>query len=119
MFEGLNWRHALKRAAIFTGIWVALVYVMHTINPRLFRLGGSEDFFVLALNAVLFFFLYAVFFAFVERRKNRNQKSSQKSSQEKQPRSGPSENGEEGVTSKYRGQVNPNTSRKKASRRRR
>lgn len=115
MFEGLNWRNALKRAAIFTGIWVALVYVMHTINPKLFRLGGSEDFLVLALNAVLFFFLYAAFFAFVERRKNRNQKSSQ----EKKPRSSPSENGEEGVVSKYRGQVNPNTSRKKASRRRR
>lgn len=115
MFEGLNWRNALKRAAIFTGIWVALVYVMNTINPKLFRLGGREDFLVLALNAVLFFFLYAAFFAFMERRKTRNQKSSQ----EKKPKSGPSENGEEGATSKYRGQVNPNTSRKKASRRRR
>ena len=115
MLEGLNWRNALKRAGIFTGIWVALVYVMHTINPKLFRLGGSEDFFVLALNAVLFFFLYAAFFAFVERRKNR----AKNDSQTKKPKAGPTENGEEGVTSKYRGQVNPNTSRKKASRRRR
>lgn len=115
MFEGLNWRNALKRAAVFTGIWVALVYVMHTINPKFFRLGGREDFIVLALNAVLFFFLYAAFFAFVERRKNRNQKSSQ----EKKPKTSPSEDGEDGAVGKYRGQVNPNTSRKKAARRRR
>ncbi|HET7480795.1 MAG TPA: hypothetical protein VFJ72_14920 [Rubrobacteraceae bacterium] len=113
MFEGLNWSNALKRAAMFTGIWLALVYVMHAINPKLFKLGDSGDFLVLALNAVLFFFLYAAFFAFMERRKNRNQKTSSSK------KTGTAKNDDEAEPGRFKGQVNPNTSRKKAARRRR
>lgn len=120
MFEGLNWSSAFRRAAIFTGIWLGLVYVMHAINPQLFRLGDSGAFLTLALNAVLFFFLYAVFFAFIERRRNRlraGAKSGGKAKSGKTARA--AEEDEDAPASPLKGQRNPNTSRKKATRRRR
>lgn len=120
MFEGINWSNALKRATIFTVIWLALVYVMHTINPKFFKLGNSNDILLLGLNAALFFVVYTVFFGFMERRKNRTQ--NQKTSgnlRAKEGRTHTTKDGEEMEGGRYKGQVNPNTSRKKASRRRR
>jgi hypothetical protein len=119
MFEGLNWSSAFKRAAIFTGIWLGLVYVMHAINPQLFRLGDSSSFLTLALNAVLFFFLYAVFFAFIERRRNRLRTEAKAGGKSKASGNKPAGDGEEAPSGALKGQRNPNTSRKKATRRRR
>jgi len=120
MFEGLNWANAFKRAAIFTGIWLGLVYVLNTINPELFRLGNRASLLTLALNAVLFFFLYAMFFAFMERRRNRLRAEARgRKSKTGKPEKEVSENGEAPSEGSLRGQRNPNTSRKKAARRRR
>lgn len=117
MFEGLNWSSAFRRAAIFTGIWLGLVYVMHAISPQLFRLGDSSAFLTLALNAVLFFFLYAVFFAFIERRRNRLRTEAKSGGKSKSGK--PVANDEDAPAGALKGQRNPNTSRKKATRRRR
>jgi hypothetical protein len=119
MFEGLNWGNAFKRGAIFTGIWLGLVYVLHTINPELFRLGSRESLFTLALNAVLFFFLYATFFAFMERRRNRLRAEAKGKKEKAEKPSKAAENGEAPSEGTLKGQRNPNTSRKKATRRRR
>ncbi len=115
MFEGLNWRNAFKRAAIFTAIWLGLVYVMHTINPKFFQLGDSRALLSLAVNSVIFFFLYALFFAFIERRKARAQ-SDAKGKKSKPGKT--AEDGEELQNGALKGQYNPNTSRKKSRRRR-
>ncbi len=118
MFEGLNWRNAFKRAAIFTAIWMGLVYVMHTINPKFFQLGDSKALLSLALNSVVFFFIYALFFAFIERRKARTQADAKGTKSKPDKTTKTTENGEELQNGALKGQYNPNSSRKKSRRRR-
>lgn len=119
MFEGLNWGNAFKRAAIFTAIWLGLVYVMHTINPKFFQLGDTKALLSLAINSVFFFFIYAVFFAFIERRKARAQSDAKGKKSSKSDRTAKTtEGGAELRDSTLKGQYNPNTSRKKSRRRR-
>ena len=117
MFEGLDWRKAFKRAAIFTVVWLGLVYALNTISPNLFAL-GNQGLTTLAFNAVLFFFLYAAFFAFIERRRVRVQ-GQQTSAKKGSAKNNATSEGEEPPEGSLRGRPNPNTSSRKKSRRRR
>jgi hypothetical protein len=108
MFKDVDWRSAFKRAAVFTAIWLGLVYVLNTVSPGTFGVGGRQQIYALAFNAVVFFFLYALLFAFFEKRR-RNSGLGQTKAQSK--REEPSEPGP------LKGRHNPNTSRKKSRRR--
>lgn len=113
MFKGLKWQEAFKRAGIFTGIWLALVYVINTISPGSFGAPGREGLIVVALYAVVFFVLYSVVFAFIERRKERAK------AEARQKEARPAKKTPTDGASTLKGQRNPNTSRRKALRRRR
>jgi phosphotransferase system glucose/maltose/N-acetylglucosamine-specific IIC component len=115
MFEDLNWANAFKRAAVFTGIWLALVYVMNIAFPGSFGVQGNGGLLTIAAYALIFFVLYAVVFAFVERR--RNQLRAGASRKRDRPGKPTEENGEAPAYS-LKGKYNPNTSRRKARRRR-
>jgi hypothetical protein len=114
MFKGLKWQEATKRAAIFTGIWLALVYVINTISPGSFGAQGSDGLIAVALYAAVFFVLYTVVFAFIERRKER----ARTAARQKEAKPAKKATAEDGAAS-LKGQRNPNTSRRKALRRRR
>jgi high-affinity K+ transport system ATPase subunit B len=128
MFEGLEWKNAFKRAAIFVGIWLALIYIVKTAFPGYVNLSfdSSAEIVTFLAYPVVFFFLFAVFTAFAERSKKR--RFAQLKAQKKKPGaraaratggSGAAEDDEETEPSRLKGRYNPNTSRKKAARRRR
>jgi len=125
MFQNLDWRSAMKRAALFTGLWLALIYVLSNAFPESFSLGldtraGQIG---LLLNALLFFCLYTVVVAFTERRRRRliAERSGKKPANAKGPKTKPADTevDEDAESGRFKGVHNPNTSRKKASRRRR
>lgn len=109
----INWRSAFRRAAIFTLIWLGIVYVTSIIWPQSFGLEVPEELPFLAINAVFFFVVFALFSAFAERRKARYVQRSE-NNKSKAVKERPEE--EEGGPLK--GRPNPNTNRKKARRRR-
>ena len=128
MFEGLEWKNAFKRAAVIFVIWMFSIYALGIAFPEYFNLGfdsgaGIASF---AINAVFFFFFFVVFTAFVERSKKRNAARLHAAKTPKKDKPGtkttagsqPTEDGES-EPSTLRGRHNPNTSRKKAARRRR
>jgi hypothetical protein len=128
MFEGLEWKNAFKRAAIFVGIWLALIYIFKTAFPGYVNLSfdSSTEIVTFLAYPVVFFFLFAVFTAFAERSKKR--RFAQLKAQKKKPGaraaratggSGAAEDDEDTESSRLKGRYNPNTSRKKAARRRR
>lgn len=128
MFEGLEWKNAFKRAAIFVGIWLALIYIFKTAFPGYVNLSfdSSAEIVTFLAYPVVFFFLFAVFTAFAERSKKR--RFAQLKAQKKKPGaraaratggSGAAEDDEDTESSRLKGRYNPNTSRKKAARRRR
>lgn len=126
MFKDLEWRGALRRAGIFTGIWLALIYVLNSAFPENFSLGLETRAGQIGLlfNALLFFLLYTVVVAFVERSKKRRRGGQGPSGTPKvkihkrgvADADDDAENAEPGA---LKGQRNPNTSRRKATRRRR
>jgi amino acid transporter len=128
MFEGLEWKNAFKRAAIIFAIWMFSIYALSIAFPEYFNLGfdSGAGIATFAINAVFFFFFFVVFTAFMERSKKRNaarlraQKAPKKDKPGAKTTTGPEavEDGEAG-TGSLKGRHNPNTSRKKASRRRR
>jgi hypothetical protein len=128
MFEGLEWKNAFKRAAIFVGIWLALIYIFKTAFPGYVNLSfdSSTEIVTFLAYPVVFFFLFAVFTAFAERSKKR--RFAQLKAQKKKPGaraarttggSGAAEDDEDTESNRLKGRYNPNTSRKKAARRRR
>ena len=128
MFEGLEWKNAFKRAAIFVGIWLALIYIFKTAFPGYVNLSfdSSTEIVTFLAYPVVFFFLFAVFTAFAERSKKR--RFAQLKAQKKKPGaraarttggSGAAEDDEDTESSRLKGRYNPNTSRTKAARRRR
>ena len=128
MFEGLEWKNAFKRAAIFVGIWLVLIYIFKTAFPGYVNLSfdSSTEIVTFLAYPVVFFFLFAVFTAFAERSKKR--RFAQLKAQKKKPGaraarttggSGAAEDDEDTESSRLKGRYNPNTSRKKAARRRR
>ena len=130
MFEDLEWGPAFKRAAFLVAFWLLALYVLTVAFPETFVLGldSSAGVVSMLINAVLFFFFFAVFTAFTERSKRRRAAAIR--AQRKggtgaritagsKDKPGASEDGEEEGADDLRGRHNPNTSRKKAARRRR
>lgn len=120
MFKDLDWKGAVKRAALTVLIYLGLVYVLNVALP-----GTSTGILPTALNAALLFVVFTFFHAFVERRKKR-QKSALRSqgkekTKNKSTTASDTEEDEGGVnlSKDFKGRRNPNTSRRKASRRRR
>ena len=107
-----NWRSAFRKATIFTILWLGLVYVIDRISPGVFGLESSEQWIPLLINGVFFFFLYALLFAWLERRRDRRlagvqqQSKSAKQDEAREP-------------GELKGVANPNTSKRKTRRRRR
>jgi hypothetical protein len=121
IFEGLEWRSAFRRAAIFLAIWLLSIYVLSVAFPGSFGLGfnSSAEVFTLLFYGVFFFFFFAVLTAFTERSKKRSRaRHSTESKTQNKDKSGLAEDGET-RTGNLKGRHNPNTSRKKATRRRR
>jgi len=127
MFEDLDWKGAFRRAAFAAALYLLFIYVMSLAFPESF--GGTNLTSALVV-AIAFFFIYAPVFAFAERRKKRRlaelnaQKKGKTGARTKAgtkagTTGGDGADGEEAEARDLRGRHNPNTSRKKAARRRR
>lgn len=122
MFEGLEWKNAFKRAAIFVGLWLALIYVFSVLFPESFGVRSATELISTLIFAIMFFFVYALVFAFAERRKKRRLaelRGQKKSGAKAGTTTGAGAEDGEATSSNLRGRYNPNTSRRKAMRRRR
>lgn len=130
LFEDLEWGPAFKRAAFLVAFWLLALYVLNVAFPETFILGLDTTAGVVSMlvNAVLFFFFFAVFTAFTERSKRRRAAAIRaqrkggtgaRTTAGSKDKPGASEDGEEERAGELRGRHNPNTSRKKAARRRR
>jgi hypothetical protein len=128
MFEGLEWKNAFKRAAIIFAIWLFSIYALSIAFPGTFNLGfdSRAGITTFAINAVFFFFFFVVLTAFIERSKKRNAARLRAAKTPKKDKPGTkttagSQATEDGESepSTLKGRHNPNTSRKKATRRRR
>ena len=111
--KNLDWKAGLRRAALFMLLYAVILYVMSVAFPESFGI-GQEQLPGLLLNAVFFFLILTVFFAFTEKRR------AQRIAEMKAKRSGKQEKPEEdgGEPGPLKGRPNPNTSRKKSRRRR-
>ncbi len=115
MFEDLNWRWAARRSAVVIAIYLGLFYFLSVAFPDSgFALRSREQAYQLLANAVLFFFIFTLIYAFVERSRRRRMAETRKKSKPEKP-SGEDSEAEPGS---LKGRPNPNTSRKKARRRR-
>jgi amino acid permease len=112
MFEDLNWKWAARRAAVVIGIYLILLYVLSTIYPESFGLQNSSQIVSLLINAAFFFVVFTLVYAFVERSRRRRMAEMSKKNKPAKPSDEDSEPGT------LKGRPNPNTSRKKARRRR-
>ena len=128
MFEDLDWKGAVKRAAFAAALYVLFIYVITIAFPESF--GASTNIISTLVVALAFFLIYTPFFAFAERRKRRRL-AKMRAQQKGKPgaRTGARANAkatqgtgpddEEAGEGNLRGRHNPNTSRRKATRRRR
>lgn len=121
MFEDLDWKGALRRAALTVLIYLALVYVLNVALP-----GSATGIVPTVINAAILFVIFTFFHAFVERRKKRQraalrpQEKGEKTKNRPVAATATDDEDDEAAPSKdFKGRQNPNTSRKKASRRRR
>ena len=130
LFEDLEWGPAFKRAAFLVAFWLLALYVLNVAFPETFVLGldSSAGVISILVNAVLFFFFFAVFTAFTERSKKRRAAAMRaqrkggtgaRNTAGTKGKSDAPEEGEEVESGDLRGRHNPNTSRRKAARRRR
>jgi hypothetical protein len=116
MFEDLNWKSAARRSAVVIAIYLGLLYLLSVAFPDSgFNMDSQGQVISLFVNAIIFFFIFTFVYALVERSRNRRIAEARK----QQRKSGKQATGEEeaGATS-LKGRPNPNTSRKKARRRR-
>jgi cbb3-type cytochrome oxidase subunit 3 len=112
MFEGLNWKSAARRSAIVIVVYLTLFYILSVAFPESFGLRDRAQVVSLLINAFMFFFIFTLVYAFVERSRTRRiEEARRKQAPEKPARA-------EGEESALRGRPNPNTSRKKTRRRR-
>ena len=111
MFEDLNWKWAAKRAGVVIGIYLALVYILSNVYPEQFQLQTPREIMSLLVNAGFFFIIFTAVYAFVERSRRRRLSTTAKKSK-------PSDEDSEAEPGSLKGRPNPNTSRKKARRRR-
>lgn len=114
MFEGLNWKAAARRSAIVIGIYIALFYILSVAFPETFGLSDNAQITGLLINAVIFFFVFTVVYAFVERNRNRRMEQMKKQGAGKPDRP----EGDPDSPGALKGRPNPNTSRKKSRRKR-
>lgn len=123
MFKDINWKGAVRRAALTVLIYLGLVYVLNVAFPN-----SAGGFVPLAINAVILFVVFTLFHGFVERRKKRQRAALQpqgkaKKTKDRRPADASNADGEDGegeiTATDLRGRQNPNTSRRKSSRRRR
>lgn len=118
MFKDLDWKGAVKRAALTILIYMGLVYVLNVAFPN-----SATGIVPLAINAAILFVVFTFFHAFVERRKRRQRAASSpsqvklKKTKDRRP-DGADGEGEITATD-LKGRQNPNTSRRKSARRRR
>jgi uncharacterized membrane protein YbhN (UPF0104 family) len=116
MFEDLNWKYAARRAAVVIAIYLGLLYLLSVALPNTnFRLENRAQIVSLLVNAAFFFLVFTGVYAFVDRsRRRRLAAATQKTRQEKA-----SATGEDAASSgQLKGRPNPNTSRRKARRKR-
>jgi 4-hydroxybenzoate polyprenyltransferase len=114
MFEDLNWKYAARRAAVVIAIYLGLLYVLSIALPESgFRLETREQILSLLVNAVMFFLIFTLVYALVDRSRRRRLGETTQRSKPGKP------TGEaEGPSGPLKGRPNPNTSRKKARRKR-
>ena len=112
MFNDLDWRSAARRSAVVIAIYVALFYVLSGVFPQQFGLQDRAQITALLVNAVIFFFVFTFVYALVDR--SRRRRLAETSNKSKQAR--PADDGSQ--AGPLKGRPNPNTSRKKARRRR-
>ncbi len=125
MFEDLDWKSAMRRAAVAAALYLLFIYVMSIAFPATF--GAGINVVSALVVAVAFFLLYMPVFAFSDRRKRRRL-----AAMKAEKKGGPGARGtarstresdateeEEAGPGNLKGRHNPNTSRRKASRRRR
>ncbi len=122
MFEDLDWKSAFRRAAFAALLYLLFIYVMSTAFPGSF--GAGTNLVSALVVAGAFFLIYAPVFAFADRRKRRRLAELKAQKRGKPaPRSVPgsdtAEDGADDPGDDLKGRHNPNTSRKKAARRRR
>ena len=128
MFEDLNWKGAIRRAAFAAALYVLFIYVMTVAFPETF--GANTNLVSTLVVAAAFFVIYTPFFAFADRRKRRRLAQLKAQKKDKpgnragangaNARTGNAEGADaEDGENNLRGRRNPNTSRRKASRRRR
>ena len=117
MFEDLNWKYAARRSAVVIAIYLGLLYVLSIAFPDSnFRLDSRPQIISLLVNAVLFFFVFTLVYAFIDRSRRRRlaEMGSNRGRTSK-----PAATGEDAASSgELKGRPNPNTSRKKARRKR-
>jgi hypothetical protein len=118
MFEGLDWRSAARRSAVVIGIYLALFYALSTIFPKQFGLDSQAEVISLLGNAVVFFFVFTLVYAFIERSRNRRMAEMRKQQGKGGRASGSAHTVEGADGGALKGRPNPNTSRKKSRRRR-
>ena len=120
MFEDLNWKSAIRRAAFDALLYLMFIYILGVAYPDTFEAGGMSSAVVVA---AVFFLFYAILFAFTDRSKRRRLARMKAESKGKKPKSkttDPDADGDEEAGSvDLRGRHNPNTSRRKTTRRRR
>jgi hypothetical protein len=115
MFEDLNWKWAARRAAVVIAIYLGLFYLLSVALPESgFSLQKPGALSALLFNAAAFFIIFTFIYAYVERSRRRRLAGMQ--NKDKQAR--PAGEGSEGEPGALKGRPNPNTSRKKARRRR-
>lgn len=117
MFEGLDWRSAARRSAVVIGIYLALFYILSRVAPRTFGLDSRAEVISLLGNAVVFFFVFTLVYAFIERSRNRRMAEMRKQ-QGQAGRASGSAGGGGTDGGALKGRPNPNTSRKKSRRKR-
>ncbi len=113
MFEDLDWKSAARRSAVVIGIYVALFYVLSGVLPQQFGLQDRAQITALLFNAVIFFFVFTFVYALVDR--SRRRRLAGTTNKSKQARPAADDGSDAGP---LKGRPNPNTSRKKARRRR-
>src|SRR5919107_1028787 len=115
MFEDLNWKSAARRSAVVIAIYIGLLYLLSVAFPDSgFNMDSRAQVFSLFVNAIIFFFIFTFVYALVERSRNRRIAEARK--QKKPGKQATGEGDQEADAASLKGR--PNTSRKKARRRR-
>lgn len=117
--QRFDWKAGFRRASIFILLYAVILYAMSVFFPETFGV-TREQLPAVGMQAVFFFLILGIFFSFTEKRRKERMAELRARRQGKQGKQGKSERpeGEDGEPSAFKGRPNPNTSRKKARRRR-